>query len=899
MTTVTMRAMMLGLLGTTAMAIPVFAQDASAPAPQDVPAPAASTAGTQALGTTETAPAPKTNAEAATPSDADSTEIVVTATKREENLQDVPVSIQAIGTKRLDQLNISNFEEYTKQLPSVSFQTLQPGLTVVYMRGVATGGDGNHSGSLPSVGTYLDEQPVTTIGGTLDIHIYDIARIESLAGPQGTLYGASSEAGTIRIITNKPELGVVAGRVDVEGNSVSHGGVGGKIEGMINLPVGDHVAFRGVAFAQHDAGYIDNIASSRTYCGDPVTIPDPDDATSTITVGCVKNGITVNNNNLVKKNFNDQNLYGGRAALKIDLNDNWTVTPTIFHQNLKANGNFSFDPKLGDLNTDRFFEEVRKDKFTQGALTIEGKIANFDITFAGAYLDRKTYTTSDYTDYTDTYDALYESYGGISNYFFFQDAAGATIDPRQHIIATDHFKKFSQELRVASPADKPFRIIAGAFYQNQSNLIHQDYRVDNLGPLLSVNGFPGTLWLTQQKRVDKDYALFGEASFDVTPKITLTAGGRVFKYDNSLIGFFGFGRNPTNGFSDFPPNAAVSNRTGVAQCFTTSGERLYDRDTNTYSSSLVLLPPVVDGSPCTNLGEFRNGKVVPKRAKGSGFTHRLNATWKPNEDMLFYGTWSRGFRPGGINRRSTVPAYAPDFLNNFEFGWKTTWANGHLRWNGAAYHQVWKAFQFAFLGPNSFTEIHNGSDATINGIETDVGYNMRGFSLNASAAYTDAKTKANICTIFADTASDCSGVVDGNQDYISAPKGTRLPITPHFKGAVTARYAWPVMTNAKAHVQGALSYQGSAPSSLRSAITLVGTYEIVNPRQFQGKLHAFALADFAAGIDWPKFDVEAFVQNAFDKRNELSRFVQCGSCMRTYVVPGQPRTIGVRAGMKF
>ena len=136
--------------------------------------------------------------------------IVVTAQKREENLQNVPISVQAIGTRKLDQLNISNFEQYTKQLPSVSFQSAQPGVTVVYMRGVATGGDGNHSGSLPSVGSYLDEQPVTTIGGTLDVHIYDIARIESLAGPQGTLYGASSEAGTIRIITNKPELGVTS-----------------------------------------------------------------------------------------------------------------------------------------------------------------------------------------------------------------------------------------------------------------------------------------------------------------------------------------------------------------------------------------------------------------------------------------------------------------------------------------------------------------------------------------------------------------------------------------------------------------------------------------------------------------------------------------------------------------
>src|SRR5262249_1669042 len=144
-------------------------------------------------------------------------------------------------------------------------QTAQPGFTIVYMRGVATGGDGNHSGSLPSVGMYLDEQPVTTIGGTLDVHIYDIARIESLAGPQGTLYGASSEAGTIRIITNKPEIGKLSGRVDGEVNLVDHGDVGGKIEGMINIPIGRSMAFRASAFWERDAGYIDNVFDTRTY----------------------------------------------------------------------------------------------------------------------------------------------------------------------------------------------------------------------------------------------------------------------------------------------------------------------------------------------------------------------------------------------------------------------------------------------------------------------------------------------------------------------------------------------------------------------------------------------------------------------------------------------------------
>ena len=851
------RAFTLGLLATTAFVQPAFAQDTGA-APSAVAQPAPS-------------------AEAATAQENDNI-IVVTATKREENLQDVPISVQAIGTKKLDQLNISNFEDYTKQLPSVSFQTAQPGLTVVYMRGVASGGDGNHSGSLPSVGSYLDEQPITTIGGTLDIHIYDIARIESLAGPQGTLYGASSEAGTIRIITNKPELGITTGRVDGEVNKIANGGWGGKLDGMINLPITDRIALRAVAFYQRDAGYIDNIHAERTYYIFDDSIPD----------------LTVDNSGLEKKNFNDQRVYGGRAALKIDLDDNWTITPTVFHQNLKADGAFFYDPGLGDLKIDRFFDEVRKDKFTQAALTIEGKIGNFDLTYAGAYLDRKTFTHTDYTDYADAYDVLYsvDYPGNIGlGYFYYQDSAGNYIDPRQHIFGSDHFKKLSQELRIASPADKPFRVIAGAFYQRQSNLIHQDYRVDGLAPELSVNGFPDTLWLTQQKRVDKDYALFGEASYDITPQFTVTAGGRLFKYDNTLIGFFGFGRNP-----DGPPwNGAGSSRTGVAGCYAADGSIVRD------GTGSPILPAEVDGSPCTNLAEFDNGKLKPKRAKDSGFIHRLNATFKPNDDVMFYATWSRGFRPGGINRRGTVAPYDADFLRNYEIGWKTTLLDGRLRWNGAIYHQLWKKFQYSFLGLNSFTEIHNAKDAKVNGIETDISYVDGGLSLTAAAAYTDAKTKGDIC-FFDTTEDDCSGLSsDGFPNFVSAPSGTRLPITPKFKLSTTARYSWPVFADAKAHVQAGLAYQGSAPSTLRTQIQLVpyGEGVYANPRDYLGKLRSYALVDLAGGIDWRRYSIELYVSNLFDKRNDLSRFVQCGSCTRALVVPGTPRTIGLRVGTKF
>jgi iron complex outermembrane recepter protein len=793
----------------------------------------------------------------------DDTDIIITATKREENLQDVPISIQALGTQRLEELNVASFNDYTKLTPSVSFQTASPGSANVYIRGVASGGDGNHSGSLPSVGIYLDEQPVTTIGGNLDINIYDIARIEVLRGPQGTLYGASSEAGTIRIITNKPDPSRSYGGMDAELNTVRHGGIGGGVQGFVNAPLGDSAAVRFVGWYRRDAGYIDNVFGTRAF------LPQP-------------GGIVIDNADLVEKDFNEVDVAGGRAALGIDLDDNWTATVSLIGQDQRSDGVFGFDPSVGDLDVQHFFPDDRHDRFVQAALTIEGKISNWDLTYAGAYLGRKIDSTSDYTDYAEAYDLLYASYGGVAGYLYFFDDAGNTIDSSQHIVGRDRYKKMSHELRIASPADKRLRLVAGLFYQRQTHGIHQDYQVTNLAAALSVNLFPGTLWLTEQKRVDRDYAAFGEASFDITDAITLTGGLRGYKYDNSLIGFFGFGRNPGGSFTDSPFNAVGSSRTGVIQCFTTTGARLRDNPTGT------LLPPTVKGAPCTNLGDFVNGKVVPRSVKGSGITHRLNLNWKVTPDHLVYVTWSKGFRPGGINRRGTLPPYDEDTLTNYELGFKTKWP-GRLTLNGALFWQEWKKFQYSFLGENSFTEIHNGPNARIKGAELDLSWRpMEGLSLTGSAAYTDAKVRANVCD-FDDPTFTCTAPgPQGQANGISAPAGTRLPVTPKFKASGTARYEFP-LGSGTGHVQTVLTHQSSSSADLR-----------VDAAAVLGRLSSYTMADFAVGMEWGKFTAEVFLENAFDERAELTRYQQCGQCnLRVYIVPYRPQTLGLRVGARF
>ena len=208
--------------------------------------------------------------------------ITVTAQKREENLQKVPISLQVLGNTQLEQQNISDFDDYAKLIPSLTYGTAGggvfsgPGFVQVYMRGVASGGDGNHSGSQPSVGMYLDEQPITTITGALDIHMYDIERVEALAGPQGTLYGANSQSGTVRIITRKPDPSGYSAGFAIEGSKIEDGGIGHVLEGFVNLPINDKAAVRLVGWQKHDAGYVDNIHGTRTFPTSGITIDNAD-----------------------------------------------------------------------------------------------------------------------------------------------------------------------------------------------------------------------------------------------------------------------------------------------------------------------------------------------------------------------------------------------------------------------------------------------------------------------------------------------------------------------------------------------------------------------------------------------------------------------------------------------
>ena len=803
-----------GLLATTAMAGPALAQDA--PTPDAVAGP--------------------------DDQDADSGDIIVTALKRAQNLQDVPLAITAITTETLENLQVQDFDDYARYLPSLSYQATAPGFSNVYFRGVASGENANHSAQLPSVGTYLDEAPITTIQGALDIHVYDVARVEALAGPQGTLYGASSQAGTVRIITNKPDTSGFYGSVDGEVNFVAHGGTGYVAEGFVNVPLSQNAAIRVVGWYDKDAGYIDNVRGTRVF---PTLGPDFD----------VPGTNTVTNDAFVEENYNDTETYGGRAALKIDLDDNWTVTPQIMGQRQISHGSFAYQRGLGRLEIEQYNPERVRDEWYQAALTIEGKIGSFDVTYAGAYMARGTLANTDYSDYAYYYDALF-GYGA-----YYVDNDGNPLS-NQRVIGDDRYTKQSHELRLNWESG-PARIVGGLFYQRQTHNIGQDYVIDGLSDDLSFSSGgtnasgvdfvdinkPDTLWYTKQFRVDRDYAAFGEITVEITDKLEATLGTRIFRYDNSLVGFFGY----TEGFSG---------GTGIGGCFA---------------------GPVVEGSPCTNLD---------KSTADTDFIHKLNLTYKFTDDALVYGTVSRGFRPGGLNRRGTLPPFRPDFIDNYEIGWKTSFADNRVTWNGAAYLLKWSDIQFSYLGANVLTEIRNAGDGEIKGVEMAITARpVDGLNISLSGAYTDATLTTPYCRI-ANPEFDCSlPGPEGQENFIQAPEGTRLPITPEFKANAQARYEFPVGADSEAFVQAAAVYQSDVLFDLRTI-----------ERAILGTQQAYTTVDLTGGVSFGNIRFEVYARNVFDVLGGTYRNAQCAvqTCGdTTYIFPLQPRTIGIRAGTKF
>jgi len=460
---------------------------------------------------------------------------------------------------------------------------------------------------------------------------------------------------------------------------------------------------------------------------------------------------------------------------------------------------------------------------------------------------RAVTSQSDYTDYSYFYDSQL-------GYLIYNDDGTLNHNPSQGILGRDRYTKESHELRIASPSDNRLRFIAGLFYERQIHNIEQRYYIQGMFDDWEVPGWNDTIWLTEQQRIDRDWAAFGQVSFDFTDHLTGTAGIRAFRSNNTLVGFFGYG-------------AGFSGSTGEAACFD---------------------PTQYHGAPCIDL---RRG------LEEEGTTWSTNLTYHFTPDVMVYGTVSTGFRPGGVNRRIfQQPFYNSDTVTNYELGFKSSWDHNRLRLNLAVFQEDWDNFQFSFLGENGLTEVRNAGDARIRGVEGDLTWRpMEGFTVTAAATYLDTQLLQNYCSLIlpaGDQTTVCPSTNPLDNPYLQAPAGTRLPVTPDLKADLTARQEFRLMNNWDSYWQVAMVHQSGAPQDLR---TIEGG--------IIGELPAYTSFDLSAGISFPLFDLDFFIRNATDERGELYRYTECqvANCgtQRFYIVPIQPRTFAVRVSRQF
>lgn len=429
--------------------------------------------------------------------------IIVTAQKRSEDLQDVPISVTALGEKELSQLNIDTFEDYLDQLPNVAAGGGGPGQNTIYIRGLASTTPNltvaGVAGLAPNVAFYLDEQPLAQPGRNLDVYAADMQRIEVLSGPQGTLFGASSQAGVVRLITNKPDLSGFDASFDSSVSFTKSGEESYSVKAMLNVPVTDTFTLRGVVFLDDQGGFIDNVAGRRDLSESARFRPQGTVRANGVAVNANRAGfqstadlsdvtfLEADNAGLVRKDFNDTQYSGFRATALWEITPDWTVTVAHTRQSLKTDGVFFADPELGgldDLEIQRFEDDRLEDDFSHTSWTVEGLIAMLDVVYTGAYTDRDTDQRIDYTDYLFVGQYLpYYICDGSVTYPGAAAPSGTCQEPNLFVTSDSQTQVFTQELRFSTPDTWPVRATVGGFYSDLEPKERNDFNY----PVISMS----------------------------------------------------------------------------------------------------------------------------------------------------------------------------------------------------------------------------------------------------------------------------------------------------------------------------------------------------------------------------------------------------------------------------
>ena len=438
-------------------------------------------------------------------------EIIVTARKREESLLSIPQEIQAIGQQQIEQANLNTLDDIARFVPSLSFNAVTPGRGTIYFRGVAD--DSSSFIADASAAIYLDEQPLTQSALQPEIRLVDIERIEALPGPQGTLYCASSQSGTLRYITNKPDPAGFESNVSLEGTSVEDGDVGYDLSAVLNVPLSENMAIRLVGFTAHEAGFIDNVFGTSL-------------------------GGTFDNADVVDDDINGIDYSGGRAAFRWLPNDEWTVDVGVVYQKMKANA-YSEDnvQRSGrELAVVRFFDESRDDEWVQTSLTLQGDLGWGQFTSATSYFTRSIEYHQDNTDYTfylsNCCDPAY--YAKYARYELGSDPHGLGWSD------SPDARRVAQEFRLQGETGR-MTWLAGLFYERVHDGFNFFTRIEDYEDSPGFDYWatyydvqPGTtdnsFYHSKNDQITEQYAAFGELGFSLTDRWTFTAGLRWFDH---------------------------------------------------------------------------------------------------------------------------------------------------------------------------------------------------------------------------------------------------------------------------------------------------------------------------------------------------------------------------------
>ena len=622
-------------------------------------------------------------------------EIVVTAQKRSSTVQETPISITAVTGADLQDRGIGDVATLAAATPGVSLKSNGPGQTEIEMRGTTSSG-----GNSATVGFYLDDVPMTAPTGAqngkvvIDPTLYDLNRIEVLRGPQGTLYGSGSMGGTVKLITNQPNLTKTEGSFESILSGTDGGGLNHNDNFMFNLPlINDQLALRIVGSEAHTSGWIDRVVLN------PFPLPTNGGAT--------RGDVLAAPVESVRHGSNAEQMYGVRVTMLWKPSDALSITPSIFYQRVTQEGPSAFDSVPGtEVHYQPFgVAEPYSDEIKVYSLNVNYNFDSFDLTSITAQWNRTSIQSQDGSEnFNNPLSFVEVNIPGTIGFYL----PGGT-GPIQGT-ETDPSKQFSEEIRAASTGDGPFKWVGGLFYSHFKSVWNLYTAVPNPAAFFdNGTGAPATanaIWNLVNPSTISQYAAFGEGTYALTSHLKATVGLRYYSYDYSFHDDFAGWGSPLGGAT--PSIESVSQtHSGVNPKFNLAYE--FDKDLMVYVTASKGYRPGGANQPLPTTGPLWAPGGVPLSANPFNY---------PN------GKWPE--------------SYEPDTLWSYELGEKARFFDRHLTVDASVYYEKWSNVQLLEL-PNDYLLNDNNGNAKIYGGELEArGILGAGFQLGISGGYTHA-----------------------------------------------------------------------------------------------------------------------------------------------------------------